>query len=113
MKEPELEEERLTAEVAGGELRITRQTMADKAPNVKITTPTGKTETVALSPSSPGRFTGHVKAEELGLYRMTDGGLNAVAAAGPLNPREVADMRATDRNPQALCRRDLMVACNG
>ena len=96
MKEPELEEERLTAEVAGGELRITRQTMSDRAANVNITTPTGKAETVALSPSSPGRFTGHLKAEELGLYRMNDGTLNAVAAAGPLNPREVADMRATD-----------------
>jgi hypothetical protein len=49
-----------------------------------------------MSPSSPGRFVGHLKAEELGLYRMNDGTLNAVAAAGPLNPREVADMRATD-----------------
>jgi hypothetical protein len=96
MKEPELEEERLTAEVAGGELRITRQTMSDKAASVNITTPTGKTQTVALAPTSPGKFTGHVKAEELGLYRMNDGTLNAVAAAGPLNPREVADMRATD-----------------
>jgi hypothetical protein len=96
MKEPELEEERLTAEVAGGELRITRQTMGDRAPGVTVTTPTGKTEMVSMSPSSPGRFVGHLKAEELGLYRMNDGTLNAVAAAGPLNPREVADMRATD-----------------
>jgi hypothetical protein len=96
MKEPELEEERLTAEVAGGELRVTRQTMSDKAASVNVTTPTGKTQTVALTPSSPGKFAGHLKAEELGLYRMNDGTLNAVAAAGPLNPREVADMRATD-----------------
>jgi hypothetical protein len=100
MKEPELEEERLTAEVAGGELRITRQTMLDKAPNVNVTTPTtpagGAPITVALSPAGPGRFAGRLKAEELGLYRMNDGTLNAVAAAGPLNPREVADMRATD-----------------
>jgi hypothetical protein len=96
MKEPELEEERLTADVTGGELRVTRQTMNDKAASVNVTTPTGKTETVALTPSSPGKFAGHIKAEELGLYRMNDGTLNAVAAAGPLNPREVADMRATD-----------------
>lgn len=96
MKEPDLEEERLTAEVAGGELRITRQTMAERAPNVTVTSPTGKSEVVSMSPSSPGRFLGHLKAEELGLYRMNDGTLNAVAAAGPLNPREVADMRATD-----------------
>jgi hypothetical protein len=96
MKEPELEEERLTAEVAGGDLRITRQTMGDRAATVTVTTPTGKSEVVSMSPSSPGRFVGHLKAEELGLYRMNDGTLNAVAAAGPLNPREVADMRATD-----------------
>ncbi len=96
MKEPELEEERLMAQVTGGELIVTRQTMSEKAQNVNITTPTGQKSVMALSPSSPGRFTGHVKAEELGLYRMTDGALNAVAAAGPLNPREVADMRATD-----------------
>ena len=96
MKEPELEEERLTAEVAGGELRITRQSMADKAADVNVTSPTGKTSTVPIAASSPGRFTGHILAEELGLYRMSDGKLNAVAAAGPLNPREVADMRATD-----------------
>ena len=96
MKEPELEEERLTAEVSGGELRVTRQTMADRAPDVNVTTPTGKTDVVHMSPSSPGRFVGHLKSDELGLYRMNDGSLNAVAAAGPLNPREVADMRATD-----------------
>ena len=83
MKEPELEEERLMAEVAGGELRITRQTMADKAPDVNVTSPTGKASKVALTPTSPGRFTAHVKADELGLYRMNDGTLNAVAAAGP------------------------------
>jgi len=96
MKEPDLEEERLMAEVSGGELRITRQTMGEKAANVNVTSPTGKAESVPLALTSPGRFTGHVKAEELGLYRMNDGTQNAVAAAGPLNPREVADMRATD-----------------
>ncbi|MES2473206.1 MAG: hypothetical protein V4601_10255, partial [Pseudomonadota bacterium] len=35
------------------------------------------------------------KAGELGLYRATDGVLSAVTAAGPLNPKEVADMRAS------------------
>lgn len=96
LKEPELEEERLTAEVSGGQLRITRQSMGDKAADANITSPTGKTSTVALTPSSPGRFTGQMAAAELGLYRMTDGTMNAVAASGPLNPREVSDMRATD-----------------
>ena len=39
---------------------------------------------------------GSAKADELGLYRLTDGTLNTVTATGPLNPKEVADMRATD-----------------
>ena len=82
--------------MAGGGVRVTRQTMNDKAVEVKVTTPTGKAETVALIAASPGKFAGHLKAEDLGLYRLNDGTLNAVAAAGPLNPREVADMRATD-----------------
>jgi len=96
MKEPDLEEERLMAEVSGGDLRVTRQTMKEQAAEVKVTSPTGKALTVPLALSSPGRFTGNIKAEELGLYRLNDGTLNTVAAAGPLNPREVADMRATD-----------------
>jgi hypothetical protein len=96
MKEPDLEEERLMAEVASGDLRVTRQTMSERAPQVRVTSPTGKALTVPLSLTSPGRFTGSIPAEELGLYRLTDGTLNTVAAAGPLNPREVADMRATD-----------------
>ena len=96
MKEPDLEEERLMAEVSGGDLRITRQTMKEQAAEVKVTSPTGKALTVPLTLTSPGRFTGNIKAEELGLYRLNDGTLNTVAAAGPLNPREVADMRATD-----------------
>lgn len=96
MKEPDLEEERLLADVQDGELRITRRTMAEEAGNVTVTAPDGGESEVALTRISPGIFTGRVNAERLGLYHLTDGDLNAVAAAGPLNPREIADMRATE-----------------
>lgn len=97
MKEPELEEEKLTATIAGGTLTVTRHTMA-KAPDlVSVTQPSGKTQPLPLAKSEPGIWQASMKAEELGLYRVTDGKLSAVAAAGPLNPKEVADMRATDR----------------
>jgi uncharacterized membrane protein len=96
MKEPDLEEERLQAEVANGELRITRRTMAQTAPDAQVTAPSGEKSAVSLGKTSPGVFSARVKADELGLYHVVDGNLNAVAAAGPLNPREVADMRATD-----------------
>src|SRR6185312_14653639 len=96
MKEPELEEERLSAQVANGLVNIERRTMADAAPPVTLTFPSGKHQTIALTKAAPGLWRASVKADELGLYRLTDGKLSAVAAAGPLNPKEVADMRATD-----------------
>ena len=96
MKEPELEEERLSASIANGEIAIERRTMADSAGPVTLTFPSGKKPTVTLTKSAPGLWRANVKADELGLYRLNDDKLSAVAAAGPLNPKEVADMRATD-----------------
>ncbi len=96
MKEPELESESLTASVADGELVVTRHSMAKTVQPVKITTPTGKNLTLTLDTGGPGMWRGALKVSELGLYRVTDGTLTAVTAAGPLNPKEVADMRATD-----------------
>ncbi|MBV9330550.1 MAG: hypothetical protein JOZ55_03255 [Alphaproteobacteria bacterium] len=96
MKEPELEEERLSATIAGGSIAIERRTMAAAAKPVTIIDPTGRQTGVALVGSEPGLFRGTARAQQLGLYRVTDGTLSTVAAAGPLNPKEVADMRATD-----------------
>ena len=96
MKEPELEEERLSASIATGEIAIERRTMADSAGPVTLAFPSGKKQTVTLTKSAPGLWRASVKADELGLYRLNDDKLSAVAAAGPLNPKEVADMRATD-----------------
>ncbi|MEI9990899.1 MAG: hypothetical protein WDM86_12740 [Rhizomicrobium sp.] len=95
MKEPELEEERLAATIADGRIAVERRTMADSAKPVTLTYPSGKTATLTLSKVEPGVWRASAKADELGLYRLTDGTLTAVAAAGPLNPKEVADMRAT------------------
>jgi len=96
MKEPELEEERLSAAIADGRIAVERRTMADTAQPVTLTYPSGRTATLTLTKTEPGVWRASAKADELGLYRLTDGTLTAVAAAGPLNPKEVADMRATD-----------------
>jgi len=96
MKEPELEAESLQAEIIGDHIRITRNTMAPQTPPVTLTTPSGKTETLTLTRAEPGIWRADTKAGEMGLYRATDGILSTVTAAGPLNPKEVADMRATD-----------------
>ena len=96
MKQPELEAESLAASVVNGEIQMRRRTMAPAARPVTVTTPSGKQVTAELTRTSPGLWSGRVPAQELGLYRLADGILTAVAAAGPLNPREVADMRASE-----------------
>jgi hypothetical protein len=95
MKEPELEEERLTATISGGEIAIERHSMADTIQPATLTYPSGRKVTLPLPKVEPGLWRAAIKADELGLYRVTDGTLNAVTAAGPLNPKEVSDMRAT------------------
>jgi hypothetical protein len=70
--------------------------MADQPKPVQLTYPSRKHATITLNKIEPGLWRATAKAEELGLYRLTDGTLNAVTAAGPLNQKEVADMRATD-----------------
>jgi hypothetical protein len=97
MKEPELEEERLSASIANGQISVERQTMAAQPAPVSLTVPSGKSSTLTLSKVEPGLWRATAKADELGLYRLTDGTLNVVTATGPLNPKEVADVRATDQ----------------
>jgi len=96
MKEPELEAEALEANIIGNTVRITRHTMAPQTPQVTLTLPSGKSQTLTLTRVEPGIWRADAKAEELGLYRASDGILSTVTAAGPLNPKEVADMRATE-----------------
>ncbi|MEN6542957.1 hypothetical protein [Parvibaculum sp.] len=96
MKEPDLEEENLAASMEGTTLAVKRRTMADATPPAEVTLPSGKVVELALEKTAPGRFEGRMAAKELGLYRVAQGGLNAVTAAGPLNPKEFSDVRATD-----------------
>jgi hypothetical protein len=104
MKEPELEEERLSMSIAAGNIAIERRTMADTAGAVTLTMPSGKKKTITLTKAAPGLWRANARADELGLYRANDAALTAVAAAGPLNPKEVADMRATDAILSPLAR---------
>ncbi|MEI8180024.1 MAG: hypothetical protein WCG38_15400, partial [Aestuariivirga sp.] len=67
----------------------------DSADPVTVTLPSGKTETVKLEKVSPGRFDGAVPVTEAGLYRLADGKLMSVAAAGSGEAKEMANLRAT------------------
>ncbi len=95
MKQPDLEEEALRLTVRGRDLLIERQTMADSAADVTLTTPSGTTQTVKLAAGEPGLWRGSIRANELGLWRATDGKLNALINVGPANPREFAEVTST------------------
>jgi hypothetical protein len=100
MKEPDLEENDLRAEVAGNRLVVTRQSLEPNDAPVTVTGPDGKPESLSLAPQSGGRSTGSMAITESGLYRVTDGTRTALAAAGALNPMELADVRTTDQKLQ-------------
>jgi hypothetical protein len=92
MKEPGLEEEALRASASNRDIRIERQTMADEAAPVTVTSPSGATRTVALEADKPGLFAAQVPARELGLHTLRSGDLVAFVSVGPANPRELADV---------------------
>jgi len=95
MKEPELEEEALRLIVSGRNLTVRRQTMAEDVADVTLTSPSGATRTLKLAPTEPGVWQTSVSANELGLWRATDGKLNALINIGPVNPREFAEVTST------------------
>ncbi len=102
MKQPELEEEALRLIVKGRDITVRRQTMADGVDEVTLTSPTGATRTLTLQPVEPGVWRAEVTANELGLWRATDGKLTALANVGPANPREFAQVTSTTEVLRAL-----------
>ncbi len=96
MGEPELDEERLSATIAGKRLTVTRRTVeGDAAAAARVTPPAGATEDLALRAESPGLAVGQREAAAPGVWRVEAAGRQAFAAAGQDNPREFADLRAT------------------
>jgi hypothetical protein len=95
MKQPELEEERLSLSVRGRELTVERRTMKDAAAPVTVTSPSGIARTLTLDAAEPGLFRSAIDANELGLWRATDGTLSALVNVGPINPLEFAEVTST------------------
>jgi hypothetical protein len=95
MKEPDLEENDLRAAVDGDRLIITRQSLEPDDHPVTVTAPDGSSRSLKLTPERGGRSGGSLAIDQMGLYRVTDGKRTALAAAGPLNPIEFADVLTT------------------
>ena len=104
MKEPDLEEEALTANGNGRNLEIHRQTMKKTAEPASIITPSGKTRTVQLSETEPGVFTASVPTDEIGIYQVANGDLTTLAHVGPVDAPEFTDNVSTANKLDPLAR---------
>ena len=91
MKEPELEEEALRINARGHLVSIERQSMGNSIGTVTLSGPAGQTD-VQMKENGAGRWRGSIEVKADGLYRASDGVLNAFVHVGPPNPREVQDV---------------------
>jgi hypothetical protein len=99
MKEPDLEEEDLRAEIRGNRLTVTRRSLKKDESPVTLRTPGGESRSVKLIDRGDGRTTGALTITEPGLYRITDTARKRTvyAAAGTLNPLEFSDVTTSEK----------------
>ena len=95
MKEPELEEEDLRAEVTGEQLTIERRSLSPEQREVVVTQPDGEQVVFTMAPDAEGRMSASLPVTQTGLYRISDGQMTALATAGALNPLEYQDLRSS------------------
>ncbi|MDG1788511.1 MAG: hypothetical protein P8H37_07695 [Paracoccaceae bacterium] len=95
MKEPDLEEETLTARAYGDGLKIIRQSLQDNIAPVTVTSPSGNKSLLNLKQTAPGRFEADLQTDELGLYRLIGDGQSSVIGLGPTASREFEHTIAT------------------
>ncbi len=95
MKQPDLDEEALRLIVQGRDVTVQRQTMSDSVGEITLTAPSGQNRKLTLTQEQPGLWRSHLGANELGLWRATDGKLTALANVGPANPREFQEVTSS------------------
>lgn len=95
MREPELEEEDLTAAISQGRLTVTRRSVADAPPpEITVTAPDGTRSRHLPERREGGRAVVELPAPRAGVWSATDGTRTAFAAAEAANAPEIADLRA-------------------
>jgi hypothetical protein len=95
MKEPELEENDMSAVVQGTRIEIKRRSLETELAPVTMTRPDGSTHTTPLTVTAPGVGTAVFETDQVGLHGFADGEVVRLAAVGRLNPVEYKDLRTT------------------
>ncbi|WP_019218958.1 glutamine amidotransferase [Bartonella florencae] len=95
MKEPELEEEKLTATSDHHHLTIRRQTLKEHPELAEITFPSKKKENVTLTKEQEGVFTATINTDETGIFTIKNGDLTTLSSVGMHNNLELFDLIST------------------
>jgi hypothetical protein len=96
LKEPELEEETLSASLKAADVTVTRRSIKEEPPgNLTVTKPDGSTLDLPMTQLAPGRYETDFAAPITGLYRLSQGDLTRVIAVGPAAPREFVETIAS------------------
>ena len=96
MKQPELEEEALTARAAGRTITVLRQTVGGDPGPATVKYPSGRTESLPLTPIEPGLYRAEKHMEETGLYEIANGDLKTLVHAGAVDAPEFRAMVSTE-----------------
>jgi len=88
MKEPELEENSLTASVEGTNLIVTNRSVDQDPITLEIKSPSGKITSHEWSLLAPGEWRSAIETSEQGIYHLTQGDLKTIVAVGPPAPKE-------------------------
>lgn len=95
MREPDLEEEHLSASSNGQTLTIQRRSIDSQSASAVIEAPDGTQQTLPLTQSKPGIWTGNLTARQQGLYRVSDDTGTALVAIGADNRQEIQTLQPT------------------
>jgi hypothetical protein len=95
MREPDLEDETLSARIVGERLAIERRTLGESVEPLRITAPSGTVSMLEPEPQGDGLYEARMPADEIGLWRITDGTLTTLAHVGPPNPVELQRVVST------------------
>jgi len=100
MKEPELEEDDLRAEMRDGKLAVEMRSLLPVSPEVDVFAPDGTNSVLPLTHAGNGRYLGTTGLDQSGIYRITDGQREVLVAAGAAAGLELSDI-VSSRMPVA------------
>ena len=95
MREPELEEERLTMRSEGEDIIANLTSLSSTPDSLNIIFPDGSESTYGWAENEYGVQEVRLPSEQLGLYRAAVGDLETIFLNGPAQPREFADLLST------------------